>query len=55
VKSVFLGAVQHCEVVLPDDTSIRLGAPPERSLPSDGPVAIKIDVARAWLMPDVAP
>jgi ABC-type Fe3+/spermidine/putrescine transport system ATPase subunit len=54
-KSVFLGAVQHCEVTLPDGTSIRLGAPPDRSLPLDGPIAVEIDVDRAWLMPDVAP
>ncbi len=54
-KLVFLGAVQHCEIVLPDGACVRLGAPPDRSLPLDGPVAIRIDVERAWLMPDVAP
>ena len=53
-KSVFLGAVQHCEVVLPDGTSVRLGVPPDRSLPSDGAVAVKLDAERAWLMPEVA-
>jgi ABC-type Fe3+/spermidine/putrescine transport system ATPase subunit len=54
-KSVFLGAVQHCEVVLPDGTSVRLGAPPDRALPQGEPIAIEVDVARAWLMRDVAP
>lgn len=53
-KSVFLGAVQHCEVVLPDSTSVRLGVPPDRSLPPDGTVAVKLDVERTWLMPEVA-
>jgi ABC-type Fe3+/spermidine/putrescine transport system ATPase subunit len=54
-KSVFLGAVQHCEVALPDAASVRLGAPVDRALPPDAPVAIAIDAERAWLMPDVAP
>ena len=54
-KSVFLGAVQHCEVVLADGACVRLGASPERALPQDGPVVIAIDVARAWLMREVAP
>src|SRR4029453_10577891 len=54
-KSVFLGAVQHCEVVLSDNTSVRLGVPPDRSLPPDGTVAIKLEVERAGLMRDVAP
>jgi len=53
-KSVFLGAVQHCEVVLSDATSVRLGVPPDRSLPADGTVAVKLDVERTWLMPEVA-
>jgi ABC-type Fe3+/spermidine/putrescine transport system ATPase subunit len=54
-KSVFLGAVQHCEVVLTDGTCVRLGAPPNRALPQDEPVTIGIDVERAWLMRSVAP
>jgi ABC-type Fe3+/spermidine/putrescine transport system ATPase subunit len=54
-KSVFLGAVQHCEVVLPDGTCVRLGVPPDRALPPGGPVAVRLDVERTWLMPDVAP
>src|ERR671913_556270 len=54
-KSVFLGAVQHCEVALPDGTCVRLGVPPDRALPPDGPVAVRLDVERTWLMPDVAP
>ena len=40
VKSVFLGAVQHCEVVLPDSASVRLGVPPDRPLPTDGTLTI---------------
>ncbi len=52
VKSVFLGAVQHCEVVLGDGASVRLGMPPDRPLPADGTVSVRLDVDRAWLMPD---
>jgi len=55
VKSVFLGAVQHCEVVLRDGASVRLGTPPDRPLPADGTVSIRLDVDRAWLMPDAVP
>jgi ABC-type Fe3+/spermidine/putrescine transport system ATPase subunit len=54
-KSVFLGAVQHCEVVLRDGTSVRLGTLPDRPLPADGTVSVRLDVDRAWLMPDIAP
>ncbi len=54
-KSVFLGAVQHCEVVLRDGTGVRLGTTPDRSLPLDGTVAVRLDADQAWLMPDVAP
>jgi ABC-type Fe3+/spermidine/putrescine transport system ATPase subunit len=55
VKSVFLGAVQHCEVVLRDGASVRLGTPPDRPLPADGTVSVRLDVDRAWLMPDAVP
>ncbi len=54
-KSVFLGAVQHCEVLLRDGTAIRLGTAPDRPLPADGTVSVRLDVERAWLMPDTAP
>jgi len=54
-KSVFLGAVQHCEVLLRDGTAIRLGTAPDRPLPADGTVSVRLDVDRAWLMPDTAP
>ncbi|GEP55446.1 ABC transporter ATP-binding protein [Reyranella soli] len=55
VKSVFLGAVQHCEVVLRDGASVRLGTPPDRPLPADGTVSVRLDVDRTWLMPDAVP
>lgn len=54
-KSVFLGAIQHCEVVLPDGTPLRLGATPDQALPQDRTVAIAINLDQAWLMQDVAP
>ena len=54
-KSVFLGAVQHCEIVLSDGTCVRLGAPPDRALPPGERITVAVDVERAWLMREAAP
>ena len=54
-KSVFLGAVQHCEIVLTDGTCVRLGAPADRALPQGEHITVAVDVERAWLMPEIAP
>jgi len=52
-KSVFLGAVQHCEVTLPDGTCVRLGVRPNGASPG-GQVSVRLDAEDAWLMPEVA-
>jgi ABC-type Fe3+/spermidine/putrescine transport system ATPase subunit len=54
VASAFLGAAQQCDVALADGTRLRLQASPYATVPPGAEIHIGVDVAHAWLMPDVA-
>ena len=53
VTAAFLGAAQQCEVALADGTRLRLQAPPHAALAPGTAIHLAIDLAHAWLMPDV--
>ncbi len=53
VSAAFLGATQQCEVALADGTRLRLQASPYAAVAPGTAVDLAVDLAHAWLMPDV--
>ncbi|WP_319520613.1 ABC transporter ATP-binding protein [uncultured Martelella sp.] len=54
-KSAFLGASQHCEVTLADNSSLKLAAPPNAALAIGDEVGLAFDRSHAWVIPEVEP
>lgn len=52
-KAAFLGASQHCEVLLDTGGMLKLAVPPNTEISAGGRVGISVAVEHAWLMPEV--
>ncbi|QFG37589.1 putative spermidine/putrescine transport system ATP-binding protein [Paracoccus pantotrophus] len=55
VKSAFLGASLHCELVLSTGGNLRLTAPPDHPVAIGAEMGVVVDLGHAWLMSEVAP